>query len=54
MTLRRKLLIAFGGLVTTTLLIAMVALYMSLRWQTTSNEVETHYRRSLYLEQIRA
>ena len=54
MTLRRKLLIAFGGLATTTLLIAMVALYMSLRWQTTSNEVETHYRRSLYLEQIRA
>nr|WP_314444302.1 ATP-binding protein [uncultured Sphingomonas sp.] len=54
MTLRRKLLIAFGGLAATALLAAAVALAVALRWQATSGEVENHYQRSLLLQRVRA
>jgi len=53
-TLRRKLLTAFGGLAATALLAAAVALYVSLRWHATAGEVERHYLRSLLLQQVRA
>lgn len=54
MTLRNKLLTAFGGLAATALLAAAVALYVSLRWQATSGDVERHYLRSLIVQQVRA
>ncbi len=54
MTLRRKLLTAFGGLAATAVLAAAVALYVSLRWQATASSVEDHYRRSLLLQNVRA
>lgn len=54
MTLRRKLLVAFGGLVATAFLASAIALYVSLRWQATAGEIEQHYLRSLLLQQVRA
>lgn len=54
MTLRRKLLAAFAGLVAVATLTAGAALFATLRWQTTASDMETHYRRSLLLQQVRA
>lgn len=54
MTLRRKLLIAFGGLAILALLAAAVTVYITVRWQGTTEEVQRHYQRSLLLQSVRA
>jgi two-component system, OmpR family, sensor kinase len=54
MTLRRKLLAAFAGLVAVALLVAGAALFATLRWQATAADMETHYQRSLLLQRVRA
>ncbi len=53
-SLRRKLLTLFGGLVAIALLVAGVALVITLSWQSTTADLEDHYRRSLVLERVRA
>ena len=54
MTLRRKLVAAFAGLVAVGLLAAGAALFGTLRWQSTAADMETHYQRSLLLQRVRA
>lgn len=54
MTLRRKLLIAFGGLAALTLLAAAVTVYLTARWQGATEEMRAHYTRSLLLQTVRA
>ncbi len=53
-SLRRKLLTLFGGLVAIALLVAGVALVITLNWQSTTADLEDHFRRSLLLERVRA
>lgn len=54
LTLRRKLFGAFVALAVIALLATGVALYTTIRWQATNDAVQTHYKRSLLLERVRA
>lgn len=54
MTLRTKLLAAFAGLSAIALLVIAVALFTTWRSQAASAEMETHFRRSLLLQGVRA
>lgn len=54
MSLRTKLFAAFAGLAAIALLVIAVALVTTWRWQAANAEVETHFRRSLLLESVRA
>jgi two-component system, OmpR family, sensor kinase len=53
-TLRKKLMTAFAGLLAVSLLVAGAALFATLRWQATAADMETHYQRSLLLQRVRA
>lgn len=54
MSLRRKLLTAYGALALLALLIAGMAGWTLLRWQDTSGELREHFERSLLLQRVRA
>ncbi|MES2905347.1 MAG: HAMP domain-containing protein [Pseudomonadota bacterium] len=54
MTLRTKLLAAFASLAAIALLVIAVGLFTSWRAQVASVEMETHFRRSLLLQGVRA
>lgn len=54
MTLRRKLLTAYGALALLVLLIAGMTFWTIAQWSGSSGELEDHYRRSLLLQRVRA
>ena len=54
MTIRRKLAVLLGGLAAIAVLVAGVALFITLRWQTTADDIASHYNRSLILQGVRA
>lgn len=54
MTLRRKLLVAYLSLAAIAMLVTGVAFYLTLTWQSTTEQLEQHYQRSLLLQRIRA
>lgn len=54
MTLRRKLLAAYLSLAAIALLVTGAAFYLTLTWQSTTEQLAQHYQRSLLLQRIRA
>lgn len=54
MSLRRKLVVTFGGLGFMTLLVALVTAWAMVQWSSTEAELREHYQRSLLLENVRA
>jgi len=54
MSLRQKLLTAYGAMALLALLIAAMTLWTSAQWGATSDTLQDHYQRSLQLQGIRA
>jgi signal transduction histidine kinase len=54
MSLRRKLLTAYGALALLALVVAGTGLYALVQWDRTAEELEGHYQRSLALQRVRA
>ena len=54
MNLRRKLLTVFGALAVLVLVTAGVTFWVTAQWQTTNDDLEAHYQRSLLLQRVRA
>lgn len=54
MTLRRKLLITFGTLALLGLMVAGVSVWATVQWESSSEQLQHHYTRSLEAQQVRA
>ncbi|MBA2783096.1 MAG: HAMP domain-containing protein [Rubrobacteraceae bacterium] len=54
MNLRRKLFVTFGTLALLGLVVAGVSIWATLRWETSNEDLQGHYLRSLQAQRIRA
>lgn len=54
MSLRRKLVVTFGGLGFMTLMVALITVWAMLQWSSSEQELREHYQRSLLLQEVRA
>ncbi|MGI8538602.1 MAG: ATP-binding protein [Rubrobacteraceae bacterium] len=54
MSLRRKLVVTFGGLGFMTLMVAVITVWSMMGWSDSEQELREHYQRSLLLQEVRA
>lgn len=54
MSLRRKLVVTFGGLGFMTLMVAGITVWAMVAWNESESELREHYTRSLLLQEVRA
>ncbi len=54
MNLRRKLLITFGTLVLLGLTIAGITVWTTVQWESSNEDLQNHYTRSLETQRVRA